>query len=363
MPVRLRRMLRTLRARLSGPGRRLHLDGGRGEFVLLLLTPVLIMIGIFTVGTTAIPLAAYVLPLVLGVLFLRLRRFRILLLVVAAATLISVLDAGLSTARGTAIILEVVVAAISYSTVRSRESLGVVGTRGDVMLGELRDTLLAAPNVAALPPQWGLELAYRTAGGSAFGGDFLVSCRVGDTWELALVDVSGKGVEAGTRALQLSGAFGGILGSVPPEEFPTRANDYLLRQEWMEGFATAAHLTLDTTTGRYAIRSAGHPPAARFHAATGEWELAEATGPALGLLPGAQFAPAVGRLGSGDALLLYTDGLVEVPGRDLSVGIDRLLGEANRLILRGFDAGAERLIRSVAPTAADDRAAVLLWRR
>ena len=37
--------------------------------------------------------------------------------------------------------------------------------------------------------------------------------------------------------------------------------------------------------------------------------------------------------------MLYTDGLVEVPGRDIDAGIDRLLGEADRLIASGFGAG------------------------
>jgi serine phosphatase RsbU (regulator of sigma subunit) len=62
------------------------------------------------------------------------------------------------------------------------------------------------------------------------------------------------------------------------------------------------------------------------------------------------------------SLLLYTDGLVEAPGRDLAFGTDRLLGAAESLIPRGFDNGAEVLVDLVAPDAQDDRAVVLLWR-
>ena len=54
----------------------------------------------------------------------------------------------------------------------------------------------------------------------------------GSQLEVALVDVSGKGVDAGTRALLLSGAFGGLLGSVTHEEFLPATNRFLLRQQW-----------------------------------------------------------------------------------------------------------------------------------
>ena len=61
------------------------------------------------------------------------------------------------------------------------------------------------------------------AGGASFSGDFLVAgAGIDERMEIVLVDVSGKGVDAGTRALLLSGAFGGLLGATPSEEFLVR---------------------------------------------------------------------------------------------------------------------------------------------
>jgi serine phosphatase RsbU (regulator of sigma subunit) len=83
---------------------------------------------------------------------------------------------------------------------------------------------------------------------------------------------------------------------------------------------------------------------------------------ALGLFPREKYEGYRGVLESADALLLYTDGLVEAPGRDLSVGVDKLIGEAERLVTHGFRHGARKLVSSVAPRASDDRALLLIWR-
>jgi hypothetical protein len=71
-----------------------------------------------------------------------------------------------------------------------------------------------------------------------------------------------------------------------------------------------------------------------------------------------------GVLQRGDALMLYTDGLVESPGRDIDAGTDRLLGEAERMLSSGFKAGAPALVTALqrAGAGSDDCALVLLWR-
>jgi serine phosphatase RsbU (regulator of sigma subunit) len=204
----------------------------------------------------------------------------------------------------------------------------------------------------------------RSAGGASFAGDFIVSAKTnhGQRLEVVVVDVSGKGLNAGTRALLLSGAFGGLLGSLPRDQFLAAANDYLLRQEWSEGFATAVHLAVELSTGEFEVRTAGHPPAVQFHAGSGRWTAHWTEGPVLGLVSNVSFSFYRGRMSSGDALLLYTDGLVETPRREITYGIDRLLGEAEKLVKFGFEGGADRLVRSV-DSKADDRALFLLHRR
>lgn len=247
---------------------------------------------------------------------------------------------------------------------RTREKLGTQGLRGDQMLIELRDRIRAQGQLPELPDGWHAVSVLRPAGGASFGGDFLVSACDGKVLELALVDVAGKGLEAGTRALLLSGAFGGLLGSVPHAEFLPACNAYLRRGGPPESFVTAIYLSLDLVTGDYTISSAGHLPAAQFEAGSGTWRLTSARGIVLGVVDDLRGKQERGTLRPGDALMLYTDGLVEEPGRDIDAGIDRLLGEADRLVTMGFGAGAGRLVQAMVGghSNTDDCALALIWR-
>jgi Stage II sporulation protein E (SpoIIE) len=315
-------------------------------------------------GPAAFPTFTIVVPIVLGGLLLEPRP--LVVLVIAAFAVLGCENAGVgkNLVHPGSYVVNVIVAGIALQQSVDRQRLGLSVGRGEQMLIELRDRLRLQGAMPTMPAGWRAEVEQQSAGGASFGGDFLVATFTenGKSMELALVDVSGKGVDAGTRALMLSGALGGLLGAVPPERFLFAANDYLLRQNWDEGFATAMHLTIELATGRYRLTNAGHPPAVHYVSGTGRWEVVEPQGTALGLLADAEFGSVEGELRMYDALLVYTDGLVEVPGRDLEVGIDKLLGAAERLIPRGFDGGALRLLQDAAPNASDDRALVLLWR-
>jgi hypothetical protein len=244
-----------------------------------------------------------------------------------------------------------------------RSRLGVGGSQGESMLVDLRDRIQGQGGVPVLPEGWHAQSALRSAGGTPFAGDFVVTARPhgGDRLEVAVVDVSGKGAGAGTRALLLSGAFGGLLAALPPQDFLTSANDYLLQQNWEEGFATAIHLSLDLRTGNFEIRSAGHPPAAQRAAGSGRWTVHASEGPALGLVADAEFACVRGTVRPGDAVLLYTDGMVESRSRDIGLGIDKMLGQAEVLLRGSFEDGARRLIDQLG-SRVDDRALLLIHR-
>jgi serine phosphatase RsbU (regulator of sigma subunit) len=229
------------------------------------------------------------------------------------------------------------------------------------MLVDLRDRIQGQGGAPELPEGWRLESALRSAGGTPFAGDFIVTVRNQDRLDVVVVDVSGKGEGAGTRALLLSGAFGGLLGALPPRDFLPAANDFLLRQNWEEGFATAVHLSLDVATGEFAVRTAGHPPAAQRAAGSGRWTVHSSDGPALGLLEQTEFPCTRGTLRPGDAILLYTDGLVETPSRDIVLGIDRMLGQAEQLLRGEFEGGARRMIEALG-SPHDDRALLLVHR-
>jgi Stage II sporulation protein E (SpoIIE) len=348
---------------LRGLIRRQFITRNRRVAAILALTVVFIGFGAVQVSASWFSPGLMILPILAGGLLLWPRALLILYVIIAA--MLGYDFAQNDQRTGFGLVATIVVTAIyAYLLARVRAKLGLLGMRGNQMLVELRDRIRAQSALPPLPEGWGAESVLRPAGGASFGGDFVVSTCDGKTLEVAVVDVSGKGVDAGTRALLLSGAFGGLLGSVPASEFLSACNAYLRRSDRYEGFVTAVHIALDLTTGSYVISSAGHPPAAQFDSGSGQWRLAQARGIVLGVVPDLRADGEHGLLRQGDALMLYTDGLVEVPGRDIDVGIDRLLGEADRLVTAGFSGGAARMMRALQENAGatDDRGLVLIWR-
>ena len=369
-PARVKKRIRRVRVAV----RRAGVDYFRGDgsdwiaFVGLLLTIPLIACGTLTNSVWYAP-TLLALPIVAGGLLLRPASLLALYAASATALIVESVTMGPYTegpARVTPGVVFVVAAAGLFGLLiaQFRSRVGVPWRRGGTMLFDLRERIRVQSKLPALPPGWHREMALRPAGGQSFSGDFVVAARTngGRTLEVVLTDVSGKGMDAGSRALLLSGAFGGLLGSLPPHAFLPAANGYLLRQSWDEGFATSIHLVLDLESGDYELYSAGHPPGLQLSAGSGRWEQKSAEGPLLGVYEGAQFDPTKGRLGPGDVLMLFTDGLVETADRDLAEGLDRLTGEAERYVAGGFHGAAWHLIEAVAKDVNDDRALLLICR-
>jgi serine phosphatase RsbU (regulator of sigma subunit) len=301
--------------------------------------------------------------MLLGSLFLGPRElpwFIVVLLVVVMVDLPLVPHPNRRTAVGVGITFLLALIILLTSFRRSR--LGVGGLLGESMLVDLRDRIQMQGVLPPLPAGWGADSELRSAGGTSFAGDFIVAhCHDGRYLDVVVVDVSGKGVQASTRALLLSGALGGLIAAVPAEQLVPAANEYLLARDWEEGFATAAHLSLDLATGDYTIWTAGHPPPVHLTAGSGRWNLVDSSGPVLGLMPDGEFVPASGTMRPGDAMMLYTDGLVETRKFDIGLGIDRLIGVAEQTVRSGYDGAAERLVE-VLGSPNDDRALVLIHR-
>ncbi len=348
---------------MRGPGLRARI--GEQRTVLLLVVFVLAVAAATTWMPTEIPISILAIPLVLGAILLGPRPLPwfvgfVTVVLAGTASFQVALGVRASLAALSMLLLCVIVLVVSLR----RNPLGIGGLRGESMFVDLRDRILAQGVIPDLPDRWLVESALLSAGGSPFAGDFVVATTRGHgrTLEVAVVDVSGKGEAAGTRALQLSGAMGGLIAALPPAQFLSAANDYLLQRAWEEGFATAIHLSLDLATGSFEVRTAGHPPPVQRLAGSGRWLVLRGEGPVLGLLEDVDYAPVRGRLDPGDALLLYTDGMVEEPRRDIDLGIDAMLGEAEQLCRRSFDGLADRLATRVG-SPDDDRALLLVHRR
>ncbi|MBM6399074.1 PP2C family protein-serine/threonine phosphatase [Phycicoccus sonneratiae] len=346
------------------PSRYAGADQGRYLVVVLVVGVVVLGAGV-VIWSDIVPISLVFPLLVVSGLVLEPRRLAIVLGATAAVVLAWGPVSMISPQRVVGVFVAVLL--VMWQAVliaRSRAQIGTRGLGGDRMFAELRDRIVESGRVPPMPAGWTATSCILSAHGDRFSGDFVLAHLEdgGERLEVALVDVSGKGTAAGTRSLLLSGALGGLLGAVPPVDFLRAANDYLVRQGWAEGFATAVHVELDLRSGLYSVASAGHPAPAVYTSGRARWSLLDGgRGPILGVVPGVSFPRQSGRLERGDALLVYSDGVVEARDRDLTDGIDRMLGVAAMSVLRDGDV-ARDVCQSARSGEDDDRAALAVRR-
>ncbi|GAA4126025.1 PP2C family protein-serine/threonine phosphatase [Nocardioides fonticola] len=318
---------------------------------------------------SVLPVSTYFLWLLVGMLLLR----YVPLMILTVYTVVGAIGIGVydglhdgtfGSARLSGMIALVVGGLLALHHARGQRT-GLPTPLGEAMLADLRERLQAQGRIPPLPAPWYTQTAMIAAHDVGYAGDFMMAA-VDDegttpVLEVILVDVVGKGVAAGVDALQFAGALGGLIGAMPPRRLMEAANDFLLRQPAEETFATAAYVRLELDSGRYLVLSAGHPPALRWDHAQGAWLVDNARGLALGIHRHPELEASEGKLAPGEALLFYTDGVVESRGGDIEEGIAWLQEVARRAVAPGFEGAARRIVRQVS-RGDDDRAVFLVSR-
>ncbi|MFD5770165.1 SpoIIE family protein phosphatase [Streptomyces sp. NPDC127049] len=206
------------------------------------------------------------------------------------------------------------------------------------------------------------------AHGIDVGGDFYDLIRLGDTAAAAVIgDVQGHNINAAALMGQVRTAVHATAGSRPGDVL-ARTNRVLIDLE-TDLFVSCLYLHIDLVERRVQLASAGHlPPLLRGPASTGRTApLAVDPGPLLGIGPctEADYPVTAADLPAGSLLTLYTDGLVESPGTDISDSLADLAHQLDRVGGRPLDLIADTLLRHAAPRHGhtDDIALFLLRSR
>jgi serine phosphatase RsbU (regulator of sigma subunit) len=147
----------------------------------------------------------------------------------------------------------------------------------------------------------------RTVGGDLYD----VIAERGRVW-LLVGDVSGKGVGAALFMAVTKTLFRAIApGAASIAEVVARVSSELARDNERAMFVTAFVARLDLQSGELEYINAGHSPTYRIGAGGALLMLAGPVDPPLGAVDEHAFRSSRQRLSAGDALLLYTDGIVE----------------------------------------------------
>ena len=207
-----------------------------------------------------------------------------------------------------------------------------------------RDRVARVLQESLLPPRLpeldGLDLAARyTPGEGVVGGDFYDVFEIGGgVFGAAIGDVQGKDARAAGMTNIVRHSLRSTAQTRDPGDALAIVNRIVLQEQEPSDprFSSAALARLERDGDGFRVRlsSAGHPPVLVLRA-TGAVEECHAPGTLLGITEVPELGVAETRLGPGDALVLYTDGLIEA--RSAGIGI---LGEERVRELLATQAGA-----------------------
>jgi PAS domain S-box-containing protein len=214
----------------------------------------------------------------------------------------------------------------------------------------------------AIPRVKGLQVAYayQPANRAAeAGGDWFDVIPLEDG-QVALVigDVTGHNIRAAAIMGQLRTATATLARLArPPDEIMGQLSR-LLADQGPETGATCLYALYDPGTRRCRFTSAGHPPPAIRYPDGRAGFIDVAQGMLLGVQHG-HYPTTEAPLPPGCVLALYTDGLVEMPGQDIDVGLARLARTLAATPARPLAHLRDTVLASPGPHPGDDIAVLL----
>lgn len=206
---------------------------------------------------------------------------------------------------------------VQLQKLRDAEHAYLAAIKHELELGrEIQTSFLprSIPEVAG----WEIVTAFQPA--REVSGDFYDLFRLPDGKLVIIIcDVSGKDVSAALymaliRTLIRALAEQALSGAATPLEAISMTNKYLINHHYGSNgrymYATLFMGVLDPVDNTLHYINAGHnPPAHISNGTVRQW--IRTTGPAIGIIPEAEFGFGAIQLAQGDALFLYTDGITE----------------------------------------------------
>lgn len=195
------------------------------------------------------------------------------------------------------------------------------------------------------------------------------------------VDVSGHGVSSALMTARIASYFSGAAPDrnlaltptadgyemIAPDEVCRRLNALLQKDAESDQYLTMVLARVSTRTGEVTMCQAGHPSPLILRT-DGGMEFHESFGMPVGLVDDAEYQSSTIRLGHGDRLLVFSDGLTECPDAAGNLldedGLIRILGELSGLREQELLAGLVEALTSFSGRRdfPDDLSALLVER-
>ncbi len=203
--------------------------------------------------------------------------------------------------------------------------------------------------------RYDVAVRYRPAAERRLGGDWY-DARLGADGSAVVVvgDVAGHGPRAAAAMVRICSALRGLsVTGLPAHWLLCCLNLLICSDECPERVASAVVCVLDQECPALLWAQAGHPPPMLISGGAARL-LHPPRGQLLGSDPAAGYSLGSEDVTAGDILLLYTDGLIERRGQDITDGLDALLAAATGSPPATAAEAIDAILTRLAPPPADD---------